>query len=307
MNVQEECASLAYRAGWKVVQYLPLPVARVLFNCGADVASGWGSSPRMEQLRRNLARVVGPENVTRALVRASMRSYMRYWMEAFRLPALHKDPQLHSRLRSGVHGLEHFDASVARGRGVILALTHSGNWDMAGSFLVGHYGAFTTVAERLKPESLFEAFVEFRESLGFNVIAHRPNRNDPAANDKPFAQLARVLEDGGVVCLLAERDLGRTGVTVDFMGQPANVAAGPAALAMRTGAALHAVGLWFEADGWGMSVSPQIPVTDVEETSQCLADMYAANIRAHPQDWHMLQPQWNDDVAARDAQKAAEG
>lgn len=288
---KEDVAAAGYLAGWKVVRRLPQPVARTVFRWVADFASDNGRG--MDGLRRNLTRVVGAENVTRELVRDSMRSYMRYWMEAFRLPAIHSDPQLHERLMGGLEGLEHFDASAQSGRGVILALPHSGNWDMAGVFLVGHYGQFTTVAERLRPEVLFDAFVDYREELGFEVL---PLTGGPAT---PFARLKEALEEGGVVCLLAERDITRSGVTVDFMGEEANMAAGPAQLAIETGAALHVVHSWFEGDGWGLSVSPEVEVTDMQETTQRMADGFAANIRRHPADWHMLQPQWNEDVERR--------
>lgn len=288
---KEDVAAAGYLAGWKVVRRLPQPVARTIFRWVADFASDNGHG--MDGLRRNLTRVVGAENVTRELVRDSMRSYMRYWMEAFRLPAIHSDPQLHERLMGGLEGLEHFDASAQSGRGVILALPHSGNWDMAGVFLVGHYGQFTTVAERLRPEVLFDAFVDYREELGFEVL---PLTGGAAT---PFARLKEALEEGGVVCLLAERDITRSGVTVDFMGEEANMAAGPAQLAIETGAALHVVHSWFEGDGWGLSVSPEVEVTDIQETTQRMADGFAANIRRHPADWHMLQPQWNEDVERR--------
>ncbi|ERS58730.1 hypothetical protein HMPREF1261_01744 [Corynebacterium sp. KPL1818] len=288
---KEDVAAAGYLAGWKVVRWLPEPVARTIFRWVADFASDHGRG--MDGLRRNLTRVVGAENVTRELVRDSMRSYMRYWREAFRLPAIHADPQLHQRLMSGLEGLEHFDASAQSGRGVILALPHSGNWDMAGVFLVGHYGQFTTVAERLKPEVLFDAFVDYREELGFEVL---PLTGGAAT---PFARLKEALEEGGVVCLLAERDITRRGITVDFMGEEANMAAGPAQLAIETGAALHVVHSWFEGDGWGLSVSPEVEVTDIQETTQRMADGFAANIQRHPADWHMLQPQWNEDVERR--------
>ncbi|WP_284864364.1 phosphatidylinositol mannoside acyltransferase [Corynebacterium rhinophilum] len=288
---KEDVAAAGYLAGWKVVRRLPEPVARSIFRWVADFASNHGRG--MDGLRRNLTRVVGAENVTRQLVRDSMRSYMRYWMEAFRLPAIHADPQLHERLMSGLEGLEHFDASAQSGRGVILALPHSGNWDMAGVFLVGHYGQFTTVAERLKPEVLFDAFVDYREELGFEVL---PLTGGAAT---PFARLKDALQEGGVVCLLAERDITRRGITVDFMDEEANMAAGPAQLAIETGAALHVVHSWFEGDGWGLSVSPEVEVTDVQATTQRMADGFAANIQRHPADWHMLQPQWNEDVERR--------
>ena len=216
---RERLAAAGYIACWRIVRYLPRPLAAWLFERGADYASDNGKG--MEQLRRNLSRVVGPENVTRDLVRDSMRSYMRYWLEAFRLPAIHSDPRLHERLLTGMRGKEHSDASIASGRGVIFALTHSGNWDMAGVFCVNHYGGFTTVAERVKPEVLFDAFVDYRESLGFTVV---PLTGGSAS---PYPRLKETLERSGVVCLLAERDLTRTGVTVDFMGEEANVAAGP--------------------------------------------------------------------------------
>ena len=287
---RERLIAAGYIACWKVVRFLPQPAAAWLFERAADYASDHGRG--MEQLRKNLSRVVGPENVTRQLVRDSMRSYLRYWLEAFRLPAIHADPQLQQRLLAGLRGKEHSDASMASGRGVIFALPHSGNWDMAGVFCVGHYGGFTTVAERLKPEALFDAFVDYRESLGFTVLPL-------TGGSSPFPRLKDTLQRGGVVCLLAERDLTRTGVTVDLMGEEANVAAGPAQLAIETGAALHVVHSFFDGDGWGLSVSPEVEVTTLQETCQRMADGFAENIRQHPEDWHMLQPQWNVDVAAR--------
>lgn len=298
---KDDLAAAGYMAGWRFVRMLPESVAYKLFEFGADIASKGGRGP--EQLRKNLGRVVGAENVTRALVRDSMRSYMRYWCEAFRLPAIHRRPGFHEQLKAGIEGLENFEAAYARGKGVILALPHTGNWDMAGAFLVGHVGGFTTVAERLKPESLYQAFVDFRESLGFEVLPL-------TGGAQPFDTLKARLNEGKVIALLSERDLSRTGVSVEFFGEPANMAAGPALLAQQTGAALCAVHLWFEKaqDGtprWGKSVSVPIEVTTVEETTQRLADRFEEAIARHPADWHMLQPQWNSDVEERRAERAA--
>ena len=123
-------------------------------------------------------------------------------------------------------------AGLDAGRGAIMALPHSGNWDMAGVWLAQNFGTFTTVAERLKPESLYQRFLDYRESLGFEVLpltgGERP----------PFEVLAERLRDNGIVCLMADRDLTRTGVQVDFFGEPTRMPAGPAKLAIETGAAL---------------------------------------------------------------------
>lgn len=292
---QREFAAAGYLAGWAVVRKLPVSMARVLFNWGADRVSRNGQG--MNMLRKNLTRVVGPANVTRRLVRDSVRSYARYWREAFRLPSLAGDPALLDRLTEGVVGREAFDASVESGRGVILTLPHSGNWDMAGMWLVNNYGQFTTVAERVKPEVLFEAFVDFRESLGFEVLALT------GGEQPPYERLKEVLNQGGIICLLGERDVKQTGVEVDFFGEKTTMPAGSAQLAMETGAALHVVHSWFYEDeqgpGWGLSASDEVDVTTLAETQQRIADLFAANIAAHPADWHMLQPQWTADQKSR--------
>jgi len=278
--------ALGYLAGWKVVRYLPEGVVEKLFDAAADRACDDGRG--MDMLRRNLTRVVGAENVTRELVRASMRSYARYWREAFRLPSMVDVPLPDAH----VTGREHLDASLAAGKGVILTLPHSGNWDMAGLYLTRINGTFTTVAERLKPEVLYRAFVDYRESLGFEVLPL-------TGGQPPYERLREVLEAGGVVALMGERDLRGTGVPVEFFGEETTFPRGSAQLALDTGAALHVVHCWFTDDGWGLSASAPLEVDTVEDTTQRIADGFAANIRAHPEDWHMLQPQWPADRRRR--------
>lgn len=284
----ENLAALGYMAGWRLVRLLPLPVARTLFNFGADVASKNGRG--MPQLRINLARVVGSDNVTHELVRNSTRSYARYWMEAFRLPSIARNPGLLARLKDGLVGLDILDASISSGKGVILTLPHSGNWDMAGTFLISHNGQFTTVAERVEPEALFNAFVAFRQSLGFEVIPLTGGQTPP------YEQLKKTLNKGGVVCLLGERDLRRSGVPTTFFGKETSMPAGPSQLAIETGAALHVVHSWFDGRDWGLSVSDEVEVDNLPDTVQRVANLFAANITAHPEDWHMLQPLWFEDL-----------
>ncbi len=129
---------------------------------------------------------------------------------------------------------------LAAGRGVVLALPHSGNWDMAGVWLAQTHGTFTTVAERLQPESLYQRFIAYRESLGFEVLPLS------GGDRPPFEVLCERLRANRVVCLMAERDLTRTGVEVDFFGEPTRMPAGPAKLAIETGAALLPAHCWFK-------------------------------------------------------------
>ncbi|CAA0096353.1 Phosphatidylinositol mannoside acyltransferase [Mycolicibacterium vanbaalenii] len=278
-----------YAAGWRLVRAAPEIVARNAFGFGAQLAARNGGP---DQLRRNLARVIGvaPEGVPDALIRASLASYARYWREAFRLPTM-DHAELGAQL--GVQDIELLWAALEQGRGAVLALPHSGNWDMAGVWLVQNHGTFATVAERLKPESLYHRFLAYRERLGFEVVplsgGERP----------PFEVLCDRLRDNGVVCLMADRDMTRTGVQVNFFGEASRLPAGPARLAVQTGAALFPVHCWFEGDGWGMRVYPEVETSsgDLVAITQSLADRFAVNIAAHPADWHMMQPQWIADLS----------
>jgi KDO2-lipid IV(A) lauroyltransferase len=284
-------ADWAYATGWMAVRAMPEFAARNAFGAAARYAARGGGP---DQLRKNLARVlrVAPEDVPDSLMRASLASYARYWREAFRLPSMDL-PKLGRELQDSILGEDHLDAALSRGRGAVIALPHSGNWDMAGVWLAQTHGTFTTVAERLKPESLYHRFIAYRERLGFEVLplsgGERP----------PFDMLCDRLRDNRVVCLMAERDLTRTGVQVDFFGEPTRMPAGPAKLATATGAALLPAHCWFEDEGWGVDIGPPLDCTggDVAAITQLLADHFEKNIAAHPEDWHMMQPQWLADLS----------
>lgn len=280
-----------YAAGWRVVRAMPEFLARNAFDAGAHYAARNGGP---EQLRKNLARVIGttPAKVPDGLIRASLASYARYWREAFRLPSMDLKA-LAVELADGVEGEEHVIAGLEAGRGVILPLPHSGNWDMAGVWLAQTHGTFTTVNERLKPESLYHRFIAYRESLGFEMLplsgGERP----------PFEVLAERLRDNRLVCLMADRDLTRAGVQVDFFGEPTRMPAGAAKLALETGAALLPTHCWYKPDSWQVDIHPPLDTSseDVGVITQALADRFARGIAAHPADWHMMQPQWLADLS----------
>ncbi|MEV6172162.1 phosphatidylinositol mannoside acyltransferase [Streptomyces sp. NPDC051954] len=298
MSAQDRLTDALYGIGWGTVKKLPEPVAVRLGNTIADAA--WkrrGKSVR--RLESNYARVVpdaSPERLAE-LSRAGMRSYLRYWMESFRLPAYSAE-----RMKTGFDpkDVHHLTDGLASDRGVVLALPHLGNWDLAGAWVTTKLDTpFTTVAERLKPEKLYDRFVAYREGLGMEVLPH--------SGGSAFGTLARRLRDGGLVCLVADRDLSASGVEVEFFGDTARMPAGPALLAQQTDALLMPVTLWYD-DSPVMQgrVHPPIEVpeagTKAEKTSvmtQALADVFASGIAEHPEDWHMLQRLWLADLEPR--------
>jgi len=286
-----QLSDLGYAAGWRLVRAMPEFAARNAFQAGALYAARGGGP---DQLRKNLARVVGvaPADVPEDLIRASLASYARYWREAFRLPSM--DHQVLAReLDAATLGGDHVAAALAAGRGVVLALPHSGNWDLAGVWLTNTYGRFATVAERLKPESLYKRFLAYRESLGFEVLPLT------GGSRPPFEILTERLRGNGLVCLMSDRDLTKSGVRVNLFGEPTMLPAGPAKLAMATGAALLPVHSYYAPDVVVTDIGAPLDTSsgDVTAVTQALADHFGANIAAHPADWHMLQPQWIADLS----------
>jgi lauroyl/myristoyl acyltransferase len=298
-GLKDRLVSAGYGLGWSVLVRLPQSMSAAVFQFFAEVA--WRrQGPSVQVLEGNLRRVLGPDATgaqVRAVSRESMRSYARYWLEVFLLPVIPVQ-----RLIDGMHDVSggNVDRALeqkAAGRGIVFALPHAGNWDQAGAWIIARgAGSFTTVQERLKPESLYNRFVAFREGLGMEVL--------PASGgDRPFAILARRLRAGGMVCLPCDRDVTGQGVEVDFFGEKSWMTPGPAALAERTGAALYPVMLWFEEDGWGVRVGAEIPVPaagDRKERilamTQEIARFFEGAIAEHPQDWHMLQRVFTADL-----------
>ncbi len=299
--MKEQATYLAYAGGWRAVRLMPERMAYATFDRIAD--QQWrarGASTR--RLEANLGRVLGPvsEDELRAVSREGMRSYMRYWCDAFRLPGWDA-----ARIDTfDLHHSERLTDALAEGRGAIVALPHMGNWDHAGAWCSRHISPINTVAEKLEPERLFEAFVDFRTSLG--MVIH--GLGDPGV----YQQLRDTLEGGGLVALLADRDLSAKGVDVQFFGETARFPAGPAALAVDTGAALFPVKLFWAGNNVAEILPEVEPPTTGDRTeriaamTQAVADALAVGIAEHPSDWHMLQRLWLADLdparlAARDA------
>lgn len=289
-----------FALAWRWGRHLPGPVVRAATTLAADIT--WlrhGTGVR--RLESNLRRVrpdLAPAELRR-LSRAGMRSYLRYYGEAFTLPGF-SSQQIAARVR--VVGRENVQQHLDAGRQVVMALGHLGNWDLAGAWATADLAPVTTVAERLEPEELFQEYVGFREGLGMRILPL-------TGGSDVFRALVRASRSGpGVMPLLADRDLTARGVEVQLFGETARVAAGPAALTVMTGAPLCPVGITYErlrgerrrraGTPWGVVVEffPMIAVPEdlphrdrVQAVSQAWVDRLAAVISAHPQDWHMLQ------------------
>ena len=290
----------AFLLGWRLAKRLPEPVVRTAFAAGA-LAAGRLRGGGVRRLEANLrrARPDLDERGLRRLARRGMTTYLRYFGEAFSLPRL-TPAQVDARVRAV--GADALRAELATGGSVVLALGHQGNWDLAGAWASRHLAPVVTVAERLEPPEVFEEFVALRERLGMRILPLD-------SGSDVFRELVRTVRAGGtLVPLLADRDLTARGIEVDLLGERARVAAGPAALAVTTGAALVPTTLRHErlrggrrraaGSPWGLVITFHAPVQLpddvprgelVQRATQAWVDVLGADVAAHPEHWHMLQ------------------
>ena len=272
--------ALAWFAAWRIIRFLPERSAYAIFQFAARYVyrkNGRG----VQRLRKNLYQI--DKNLSEAKIEAAVASYLRYWCDTFRSPDWSK-----KRLQDSVSiiGRDLLMDALNEKRAVIVALPHSGNWDHAGAYYCSFGFGVTTVAERLKPEAVFQAFLKYRQSLGMEVLPLEP---------RVIATLAKRLKTNGFVALVANRDLSDSGVEVNFFGKSAKMPAGPAALAQSTGALLLAAVVTYSDNGIAIEFEKINSDGDIKAVTQRMADSFARGISKKPEDWHMLQRIWIED------------
>ncbi len=286
---KEYLLSVPYFAGWRIVRALPEKTAYSLFEKIGEMVLSRNGAP-MKRLRSNLQRAA-PGNGLDAmdqLMRAAVSSNMRYWCDTFRSPDWSK-----SRISTTVTVTREdlLTVPMKDGRGVVVALPHAGNWDHAGSYFCAMGLPLVTVAERVKPEALFNKFLEHRQNMGMEVLA---------LNGRSMGTLMQRAREGALIALVSDRDLSRSGVDVNFFGHPARMPAGAALLAIRTGIPLITAFVSYTNTGIHIefnSVSIPAHGTEAQRVAMVVqecADQFAKGIAKHPQDWHMLQRIWVD-------------
>ncbi|MFM1968144.1 MAG: hypothetical protein RL590_1001 [Actinomycetota bacterium] len=287
--MKDNLSAYIYFAGWRIVRWLPENTAYKIFYRVADLLVN-RNGRSVQRLRLNLSRT--KPNLTsldlEMLVVDAMRSYMRYWCDTFRFPDWSQQRVVTTVSVTNEHLL--MDAIAAK-TGVIVALPHAGNWDHAGAYFCANGVKLVTVAERLKPEKLFLKFLSYRESMGMEVLP---------LDGRVLDTLTQRLNEGALVALVADRDLSRSGIQVNFFGGPARMPAGPALLALRTKAPLITAFVSYTDTGIHIEFNTVVLPSsgteseNVQEIVQMTAQQFELGIAKAPQDWHMLQRIWVD-------------
>jgi KDO2-lipid IV(A) lauroyltransferase len=285
-----------YRFGSFALRKIPVAWLPFIERVSARLAKRF-SKERQFLVSRHLTRVYGGAITEKELdeqIGRSFETYARYWVDSARIPLLSN-----FEIDSGftVEGFEHIENGWTCGVGPILALPHIGGWEWAGRWLTccPKYEV-TVVVEPQNPPELFQFMVEYRQAFGMNVIPLGPNAGK---------QVIKALKANHVVCLLCDRDIEGKGIEVDFFGEKTTVPAGPATLALRTGAHLIPVAVYQRENSHHAVVCPPIatPRTgrlrdDVATITQNLMDVFEDLVKAQPEQWHLMQPNWPSDFTA---------
>jgi KDO2-lipid IV(A) lauroyltransferase len=279
-------ASVAARV---VPPAISLPVARTVGRI-----AGYLDRDRRRLVERNLRRVRGPELTGRQLRRSVdlvFASYADYYLQSFRLPSMSSE-----EIVSGFteEGYERIAEGLEAGNGVIMAMPHLGSWEWAAHWLTLHHGVpVGCVVESLEPPELFDWYRSFRASLGMKVVGL-----GPGAGTETMA----MLRENRAVCLPSDRHVGGSGVAVEFFGEVTMLPAGPATLALRTGAVLLPIAIYDHPGGCHGVVRPPVAAQregrlrdDVARVTRALAAELEVLIAAEPEQWHLLQPNWPSD------------
>ena len=282
---------LLYLFAWKLIAVLPEKSAYKLADYVSDriyKKNGKG----IKRLRGNYGRVM-PEYSSQKLeelTKLGMRSYLRYWFDTFRLSKWSKN-----RIISTTQVIREnlLRDPIQSKQGCIVALPHAGNWDHAAAYFCSTGITLTAVVEKLKPEAIFKKFLAYRESIGIEAISHK---------EKTIPILTERLQAGKLIALVADRDMSRNGIEVNFFGKTSKMPSGPAILAIKTGAPLITAYVRYTPGGIEIIFDETLKPTNSESEeeqikviTQSMADNFAKRIKENPVDWHMLQRIWIDE------------
>ena len=237
-----------------------------------------------------------PAREVRRVARQSLVNYCRYLADFVRFPSL--SPQ---QLMASVAGDESFaalDRALERGKGAIIVCMHFGNWDLGAGAAAARGYSVTVVAETFADARLDEMVAGARKRLGMSIV--RMEKTGPS--------LLRSLKHNGLLALLIDRPVPGDGVQVEFFGEPVEVPAGPARIAIRTGATVVPAA-FARCDPKGMTVRTltDFGITyepsgdeqhDVRELTQAIMRSHERFVREHPDQWYMFREMWPSNAKA---------
>jgi len=289
MQIQERIVVLGFKLAWATFGLIPKKILHKLADVVAERTVSKAGKGAL-RLKFNIARVLGLDmsdpRVTQVAINA-MKSYMRYWVDMF---ALSKRNSSYVESSVEMRNSSEIEKALMDKKGVVVCVTHSGNWDLAGAFVAQKFDGITTVAERLRPVELFDEFSRRRKSRKIEILPHRGGEVPPSV------KLAQVLQSGKLIGLVSDRDMSRHGLEVEFFGHTSKMPIGAAKLAIENSALLIPAAVYSENEKTVIEFYPSLDLSDsdVNAAVQRMANVFERIISTHLENWHMLQKIWID-------------
>jgi KDO2-lipid IV(A) lauroyltransferase len=275
-----------------LVARLPLSVC---YACSAWVANAaWLLLPEKRRCAiENMSRASSEHGPRRArhLARRSFQNYARFIVDFVRLPSLTAQ-ELAERFE--FDDWHRYDEALALGRGCILVLMHFGNWDIGGPVLATRGYPFNVIAETQSDGRFNHELVKLRTHRGIKLIPM----------EKAATGIIRAMRRNETLAILIDRPLDDGGVDVEFFGERMRIPAGPARIALRTGAKVIVVSqvrISPKSDRVRAIVDFNIETPnsgdvgrDTQTLTQAIMAAHERVIKRHPDQWYAFRRMWRD-------------
>ncbi|MBI2865222.1 MAG: lysophospholipid acyltransferase family protein [Chloroflexi bacterium] len=238
----------------------------------------------------NMTHVVGANggpDAAKRLARESLRNYGKYLVDFVRFPGLKREEIVRSVT---FNDWEHFDRALQHGKGMLFVGVHMGNWDLGAAFVAVRDYPLNVIAETFAHPKLNHHVQGTRSALGLRVIPM----------EQAARRILRVLRQNEMLAILIDRPSPDDGVPVRFFDSLANVPAGVATIALRTGARIVPGCLVRQKDNSYLAIAERHieydPVgdmtQDVQALTQQIMDRMESMVRQYPDQWYMFRPMW---------------
>jgi KDO2-lipid IV(A) lauroyltransferase len=224
------------------------------------------------------------------IARGAYQNLARTTIEGTLLPLRSRDELL--AMAEGVDGWPELEAAWSRGRGVIFAAGHVGNWELAGAYIAARRGEIDVVARHMANPMVDGFITRTRGRLGMRVIY----------DDQAVKQVPRALRSGrGVAFLTDQAGAGLASTWIPFLGRMAKTARGPAVFALRLGSPIFFGGAIRQPDGRYRLVFEEVPVTptgdrerDVDQIVKDYTAVLERWVRRVPEQYFWHHRRWKN-------------
>lgn len=270
--------------------WLPLPAARAAASGIAAVVRTL--TPRWRRIALRNLELAYPDSEPSwrdQIVRGSYANLGRVLLALARAPRLTAD-NIGDWI--GYEGFEHYEAALARGRGVLFLTAHLGNWELSVAAHALHGHPMRMLVRRLD-NPLLNRLIERRRSL---------HGNSPIVKQLAAREALKALRANQAVGILADQNAaGEDGVFCDFFGIPARSTKSIALLAARTGAAIIPGFAFWNSQQGRYVLKFYAPVDlyqsgdrdrDLLENAQRCQRAIERAVREQPEQWLWIHRRW---------------